>query len=453
MVTRRRADVHRDRALPASSEPVIIEAGAEGGRAFPRRALAIALGASALGWCLLLTSTIRHPWVGLGNWGSDHFSHVFSTVLFMERGMEIYRRPIHELCARPAANDPALLAAAQRYRATPGDLCWLDEDRRRAPLVINWAAFPRPYPPGQLLYFLPEALLFRYGGVAFEALNAVAICKLVAMAHLCLWLLALLVQGLRPPALTWLALGLAYWLLVPWAMAGIYDGVAIAALLGTVLLLQRGQSWFALAAGACAFALHFRSLWYAPLLGYTAARALRSLRGEADGRWGWPAELRGRPWSSALVLGSLALAALALHAFVELLPWLGRFPVNNPLIHSALGPHKGDLWRLVLSTALVVAVLAWRRHGLLLAVVLCTTWALTRAPQNMPWHATFLVPALAVALVGRALPDARERAGERLGVALAWSLLVVSVAFSSPLQGSALDGTWVTYVVERIRGG
>lgn len=60
--------------------------------------------------------------------------------------------------------------------------------------MINWAAYPRPHPPGQLLYFMPEALALRWAGASFATLNAITLCKLILVAHLCL-LIAIRLTG------------------------------------------------------------------------------------------------------------------------------------------------------------------------------------------------------------------------------------------------------------------
>ena len=78
--------------------------------------------------------------------------------------------------------------------------------------------------PAQIALFLPEALLYVNGFASFATVNVIAVWVCVCAAHLCIALFSVLIAGLRPRAFE-VALGaFAYATLVPWSLAGFYEG-------------------------------------------------------------------------------------------------------------------------------------------------------------------------------------------------------------------------------------
>lgn len=312
--------------------------------------------------------------------GSDHFSHAGSAVLFWERGSEIWRRPIVELCPRH-------------------DACHVPNRPTRL-LHINWGGYPRPYPPGALAYAAPEALLYALTALSFETINRISILKYLAVAHLLLaWLLwtslAIASPGEQYPSFfsprgfsRFAVSGTLFFLL--WcevfrhSFFGIYDGVAIAAVMVSVSFLERDRPLDALLAMSAALFLHFRAIWFLPLLVHAGWACLRT-----------QGTLRGRA-----AVAKLAAALALLFAFGASLslayPSLDGSPLTNPLRASARG---SALLLLCVCSAMggLLALAALRRNWLLLACGLFQFAVVARTPQVMPWHSLFLLPILSVA--------------------------------------------------------
>ncbi|HEY3353979.1 MAG TPA: hypothetical protein VGQ83_12075 [Polyangia bacterium] len=222
----------------------------------------------------------RRARAALGRSCSDHYAHYAAAILFWHRGFDIYRHPTRELCNADSSSRAYVAALGLE----PESACGLPERAGARPLVINWPDHPRPYPPGALLYAAPEALLYAHTGLSFRVINRLTIMKHLIMAHLLAGILSLLLLGrfrheeeMAPPPFARGAIilvPLIYLAVVPWAIGGIYDAVAV---LLVVLAIGRGHRGDPLAAlllfGGALF-LHCRAVWSLPL----AIACCRSLR-------------------------------------------------------------------------------------------------------------------------------------------------------------------------------
>lgn len=244
---------------------------------------------------------------------------------------------------------------------------------------------------------------------------------------------------------------LGYLVFVPWSAMGFYDGAAVLLLLLGFRALQRDRRGRALLWGALSLLLHFRALWYAPLFVAVAWTVWRdSNRPAVESE---PAST-SRPWIAwltspsdrTLLLVGGALVLPALLAFLTVMPHLKHFPVNNPLNYRLLSFLSPATWSLLLLTAGGIALLAARRHWLLLAQLLWCELVIVQAPQAQPWHLMFLWPMVLLPCASDSVADASRRQ-EQVTLALVWVVLLTAVVFVSPL-----DVRWVVSILRRFGG-
>lgn len=403
--------------------------GLRSGRARLHLAAALASGVLVAGVCL----TGDNPRVALGGRSSDHYSHTMATILFFDRGVQIYRRPIRELCARGEGSLRRAREVAAPLRVLPQDVCWPSASPQARPLIINWQHFPRPYPPGQLLYFLPEALLYRFAGARFDTVNRITILKLGLAAHVCWVMLAVLLSDLRPRGIAWGVLAISYVQLLHWALRGMYDAISLVGVVLALLFLRRGRPLSALVAFAWACFSHFRALWYLPLLLPIAVELHRTgvLRDVLGGS-GPRARLRaGLPMAvAALMLGASCVA------FLWLWPALMRLPERNPLHYPTLEPLSSIGLSFLLPSLGVAALLVAQRAWW---TVLSLGWLvgmLLASPTFMPWHTLFLLPILLV-------PSIESRAEARGG-----QVFLVTLWYFSALEMIFRFAIWPGWIAE-----
>jgi hypothetical protein len=380
--------------------------------------------ASVLAWSWFLLAASREPGGSLGGFGSDHYSHYMSSALFFQEGLAVWTRPIHELCewGAPRTELGARSAAAAPGMGCPAEhLCWARDGWTDQPLRINWVEFPRPYPPGNVLLFAPIGWAWARGWMDFVMANAILLVSFVVAAHawaITLWR-ALAAESL-PVRVTLASVGAAFVLF--WSMAGFYDAVPALLVLAGILQQRRGRPALACLAFSTACFLHFRALWYAPLVVASAWTALR----------------RGPDREERAALG-LAAVCLALTAGVLFLlaPALPRFPVNHPV-------YLPDGTRDLLAAAALAApwiVAARLGHHALASVGICATVLLTLAPQGMPWHGVML---LGLWILPAPAP-ARHPTAVRL-VCVAWTELVLRLV----LHGTLVPG-WLLDLPQLLR--
>jgi hypothetical protein len=329
---------------------------------------------------LLATWVVRHGAYPNGAWApgsSDHYSHWSSTILFYHRGAEVYRKPLYLVCPPVAAEGVYTAVAA-------GDVCNIPEREGQRPLVTNWRQFPRPYPPGWLVWHAPAAFLYENTSISFHALNRLVVIQDLFAAHLAIFALAaLLLVGPRrahPAALAMRALVVALGAseLIRWSMLGYYDVAAVACMLFGVIAIRDRRELAAAAWLTGALFLHYRAIWVAaPLLAWTALRV----------------EERKRLLP---LLIPLSLTAVAL-----LLVWgsLRSFPLTNPVLHFRFDRKNPEHWNLAVPIAVALAVLVYSRAYLLLGIVAFHFYVIMRTPQVQPWHALSLLPLIAFAAI------------------------------------------------------
>jgi hypothetical protein len=348
--------------------------------------------AASLLACCAVAIHIRAPCASLPGF-SDHFSHFGHAELFLRYGFEIYRKPESAFCSQRVSPDD--LEFPRDSECDPSYTCQLPHART---LCINWQQYPVPYPPGLIVYSLPQALLYQYGRMSFHSVNAMTMIEYLAAAHVLFWVLLggvfqagpveRLARARASPSTSWLRLGLfsvVYLEVLRWTFAGFYDALPVACvLLGAHLLSLRRPADALLALSASLF-LHYRAVWYAPLAVVAAVRAARQ-------------RARGTGWKAALALTLVAPAAYGLYLLYPALP---TWPDTNPVLWKSGALLRPATWSLLVPAVIAAAPLVRERSFILLAVMVCQLWIVMHAPQLLPWHSMFLLPMLGVARLER----------------------------------------------------
>jgi hypothetical protein len=381
-------------------------------------------------WCVAAGYS-KAPGVVLGGL-DDHLSHMTETLLFLREGFDVYRQPGSAFCLKEPAR---LLDKGPKGTREPDGCiypngCHISGFERTA--CLNWQQLRRPYPPGAFLYTLPEAVLFALTTFSSRSISLFIVAKYLVAAHALLFLLYRSVFakprassiGAWDRANPWLRRGLfaaIYCQVILWTLSGMYDGAAVAFVVLGALFLGRRQAPEALLALSIAMFLHYRALWYLPLLGFAAFGLLQGCA--------WAAPKR----TAAMVAVSLALLGLSAAAFVIVSPGLADFPDTNPVRWDT--PRSTIFYELDL-LAPAVAMLGYLvsgGHWRLFAVAVCQLFITLRTPQVMPWHVLFLLPMFAVARL--------ERGGGPLVAALVLVLTETWVVFHSkvPHVGRLVD--------------
>ena len=288
---------------------------------------------------------------------------------FPTHGLDLYRRPIADF---PHPNgDPSAIAG-------PNRLLW-----------FNWQQFPRPYPPGAWLYAGVEAALFVATSLNQTTLNRLSNLKFLAASQWLLWLLWRLFRegagglevGWRLAAWLGASLGMAYLVWcesTAWALSGIYDSLPIALVFVAAASLRRGRAVDSTLAYAGALFMHFRALWFLPVLAAALFECIRT-RGH----------LGPRDWVK--LAAAACLVGVSATTFATLTPWLSQFPTTNPL-----RLNEDWFWGMLAVGAAAVG-LGLKRHQWLFAA--CVAWQLlfaSRTPQVMRWHALWVLPFFAL---------------------------------------------------------
>jgi hypothetical protein len=385
---------------------------------------------------MAVVTTGRSPKVALDGWSSDHYSHVFATVLFLSEGLDIYRKPIAELCSADPDHLSRSAALGAALDLNPGEVCWPLGGAADRPLIINWQQFPRPYPPGHLLYFLPEALAYKYFGAGFATINKLSVVKFAVVAHFAFVAVTLLLVGFRPLGLAWILGAIAYDQLMYFALAGIYDGIAILGVCFAMLLARRGRPSSALLVLSAAFFVHFRVLWMAPLAVYFAEQLYRTHRGAPTARATFAT------WTGGTI--GMVLFACSAAVFLLLLPAMKGFPVENVLYlnaHDWPAPQAVTYFVVMLGAAWFLGAL---RSWLAVALLLWCSVVLMWTPQVQPWHGLMLLPILLVPT----LDDGSGSRVESTVLLLFWFGVSLLLVFRTVVRFG-----WIADVYARAAGG
>ncbi|HUB09396.1 MAG TPA: hypothetical protein VMB50_20500 [Myxococcales bacterium] len=403
----------------------------------PTRREVVWLVVSWLAWAFVAIH-VKGPWDTILE-GGDHWSHFGYSELFLRHGFAVFDNSPKKFCTGVLPQRKA--AFAKDADCWNLFLCDMPDAPASRPLCINWQELgPAAYPLGLVLLSIPQALLYEHTPLSFRTINVLTILQYLAFAHLLFWVLWRVVfpaparddmlGGVRweltNPWLRVTLFGLVYLEVIKQTLNGFYDPLAIFAVLLGAYFLAKRRSLDALVALSAALFLHYRALWYAPLLAYAALQTVR--------RKDW-----ARPRSALKIAASVVMLGLFAYTFLALHPFLKNWPETNPILWKALTPWKLEAWSLLLPMAFLLLYLLWGGHWLLLlsiACQLCILVGFTR--QVMPWHALFLLPMFGVARLDE------ERSA--MLAALIFYVVEAAVVFNAlPLPGelvSALAKNW-----------
>jgi hypothetical protein len=324
----------------------------------------------------------------LGNGdGVSHFGHA---LLFARHGFDVYQKPSKNFCH--VRNTGAAHAYAKASNVPDCDICEAQGGEGTRPFFVNWQDFPQPYPPGSLLYSAPEAWLFAHTSASLRTISVFTRLKYLCAAHFLLWLLfgVLFAKSPRAPgAADWLFAGLfalLYCEIIKWSLSGMYDPLAIAAVVLGVGYLSRKRGLDALLALSVGAFFHYRALWYAPLFVVALFQFLQD-RNSAGKRLAFAVKI-------AL---AAALVGLSAYSFLLLYPSLHGFPETNAILYKRLTLRGQNTWDFVVPLLFIVAYVARARHWILLLTMAWQCFMLVMTPQTMAWHALFLIPVVVMA--------------------------------------------------------
>jgi hypothetical protein len=336
---------------------------------------------------------------------TDHLSHTGMARVFLMRGFDIYRQPGNALCARPPT--PAAAAWAERGGCRPAEVCDVRDALDAPGACVAWQEFPHPYPPGAVLSAVPEALVARAGKLSPRALGSLVIVKYLLTAHLLVWaVFRVLFDGRRRDArglvggrgwegksawLRWGVFAIVYVEIMKWSLVGFYDPLAIFPIFLGVYFLRERRFADAFVALSASLFLHFRALWYLPLLGAATLGLLE--------RRAWAGAERAR--TLVKVILGVAMTGASLYAFSLLRSALTEFPDVNPVLWKHYPLNQRAMLDLAVPCALVMLYLASGRHWLLCVTIAWQLFVVVHTPQTMDWHTLFLLPLLGVATLER----------------------------------------------------
>jgi hypothetical protein len=396
----------------------------------PTRREIVCLVASFVFWSVVALH-LNTPHGTLLNY-EDQFSHVGMARAFIQHGFDIYRLPEAAFCKNPPT--PEAVAWGERAGCPPGDLCDIEDDRGAPAACVGWQEYPHPYPPGAMISMVPEALVARFTRLSPRVLSGVVVLKYLVTTHIFLWALYRVVFARQRdprrgpvawtwanPWLRWTVFGLLSLETLKWTLTGFYDPLAILPILLGIHFLRERSYASAFAAMSCALFMHFRALWYLPLLGYAALGILRRREWQRPG------------WTATKVLAGLAMSGASLYVFYLLRHAVTGFPLTNPVLYSRFDAQKGAYWDMAVPCALILAYLLSARHWLLFATVAWQLFVVAATPQTMNWHAMFLLPLFGVATIQRGSGPAIAATA-----IVAIETVVIFVAF--PLPGGGIAG-------------
>ena len=313
--------------------------------------------------------------------------------VFAYAGLDVWREPLRDI-GRPlteeerAALPDDLHPAAKNARAIEG---W-PEDK---PFVSSWAHNPRFHPPGELLVTAPVAAAYHFTSLPFAAANRLTIALFLVFAHLSLYVFGRALMQMEAGAIGFLGAFVVYGETIHLTLEGFYEAIIIGPLILSARALARrdglaGTGWFSLAVF-----VHFRALFFLPLLAY-GLYLIWSQR--AWTRWG------RRSWAFAGASG----LALAMTLGVISLLWsqLNDITVNNRVYGGTIWYQPAIVYAAVavLLTVVLVRAEAWMDLALL-------AWlfaAFMQLREAYPWDVLTLLAWIGFPIVAQRPAWARD---------------------------------------------
>ena len=323
------------------------------------------------------------------------------TLVFLSHGHSIYTEAANQLLS--TSNQSDVEAISRTFDWGKHELfSWQLKGREETVLPINWSYLPRPYPPRNFLYHLPEAVMRIHTTASLKNIAKFSIFKygIVGLITSLLMIQLIFAQSKLPEARDatsenlwkWISCGFGVLLgsyVIFWSFAGIYDGIALLLIVLALICLKRDQNDFAILCYAAAVFLHFRSLWYFPIGILAIARFYqRDWRAIAPKR------------RAAVLTLSAFMGGWAIWSFVELLPALRTWPHNNArhLDQILAGNFDWQMWGMLACAGLAMVA---NRSYLLATCFISALIFIVNTRQVMPWHSMFFYPIILIGLVER----------------------------------------------------
>ena len=347
--------------------------------AFLGALVALLLSASAI------FKNFPQPYAVTGGAYSDHFSHMAATILFYDKGLDIYRFPVQKNLVQSKA-EKDIDFAKENHLGTQ-ELYINPVNPERPPLPVNWSFQIRPYPPGLYALLAPFAFCFHQEILSFKFLCQAIILMLLMVslaATASLTHCALESPRERATTITRLvAAGLAsYWSCL-WALRGFYDVTALLLVYCALHFLYRRKWLDSLFWYCLAIFMHYRALYYLPVIAFSIAGYWQQF-----GRPGVLAAFRNpKTWIA------LCCALISGLCFFVALPQLESFGGNNILYHlSRLSDGNSTVIAALLLASASAAAMLWNKDVQTASFLACFWVFLIRTPQTYPWHTLFMVP-------------------------------------------------------------
>ncbi len=353
--------------------------------------------------------------------GTDHYSHWGSAIVWTHVGFELYRKPVRSLCLPPTSEDRAF---ALTHSLNPDDVCSLPGQNGR-PIFINWNSLPRPYPPGVFLYFAPEAILYSFHVLDFDAVTLVSLLKLIIVAFITFYCFIKLLTETRiekgksysviDPFSFFILLPLAFGELVSFSLSRVYDPISILCIFLAILQLRRHQPLRAIVWCSLAIFLHFRALWWASLL----------LLSILEMSW---TDLKVRTTWLFLIISTFLLS-VAGYALWVLLPTLRGYAVSNPqYITSLTSVGFESATKFLMPVIVILLYLLYTRNWKVCLAVIWQVFMLLMTPEVQVWHQLSALPLLGIPML-----EPEHRRHHAMVACCILFVLEVAMIFSGPL--------------------
>lgn len=347
---------------------------------------------------------------------SDHVSHLSTAILFLYKGLDLYRHPSGNLVNR---------WSSEKSRPYQKEYHWpedsfvgnIPERHGKHPLLISWAHMPRAYPLGHFFIFGIFAVAHEYLGISYRVCVQGLIVLFLFFAHASFYLiLTSLYAGLRPQLLGsrrtawWLTLicvGVTcYGPLMRWSLNGVFDSVsvfflALAAQYSTQTPSSHSFSRLSLFYSLSLFS-QFRALYLAPLM-LSVFQKSRSFKNTIE-------TIKPHTLSEAILYGtSLVLMFISFYNFFLLYGSILALEPNNKLYIPIFDLTNSDSIKKAIVSLGVIVLVLWgflRQYAFLLATI--ATWSYFmcwKSPIIQQWYLLFLLPLFAVPHLGNRKPQ------------------------------------------------
>ena len=392
----------------------------------PERLGQVALGLSLALWLgLTLFRAPCHTFADLecGHY-TDHLSDMNITRALATEGTVVWTRPLDEL-GRPLSNEQAeaLPRDVAPYSGSARSLRGWPDDK---PFLSSFDQLPSLSPPGGLLLTAPVAAAYHFTNLSFTDANQLLIASSLVFAHISLWIVLRTVIWRGPSTMGYLGWFILYGETIHMTLFGFSEAAVIGPLVlcGWALARRNGlaaAAWFAVAAS-----LHFRALYFLPLLVFALFLIAR------DRAWkSWTAP----QWLIAAL--TVVIGALTAITFFVVMPAFQDIRLTNDFHYENLLEHKD----VAVMFALTVIVLAgsfafassWTDVALIVWVAIMTLFV----RESYPWNVLTLLAWLALPIAARA----KERMVRDIRVA---ALLVIAMGLFN--HGSFGAPEWIAKV-------